>query len=103
MSLGMMVTRLACMAHRLVSSNSDTRYDSLASCSALMAVPWKRLRTSLQTRERQRTADENTAMSQVSRASARDLEADNNHVVCVVAADGACCVQCVVWSLTGRS
>ena len=44
-----MVTRLACMAHRLVSSNSDTRYDSLASCRALMAVPWKRLRTASET------------------------------------------------------
>merc|ERR1711902_220527 len=31
MSLGMMVTRLAWMAHKLVSSNSPTRYASLAS------------------------------------------------------------------------
>ena len=61
MSFGMMVTRLAWMAHRLVSSNSDTRYASAASCSAPMAVDWKRLSTASHTerRHRQRTADEN--------------------------------------------
>ncbi|BAS96270.1 Os06g0159700, partial [Oryza sativa Japonica Group] len=42
MSLGMMVTRLAWMAHRLVSSNSPTRYASAASCSAATAELWKR-------------------------------------------------------------
>lgn len=42
MSFGMMVTRLAWMAHRLVSSNRPTRYASLASCSAPMAALWKR-------------------------------------------------------------
>ena len=42
MSLGMIVTRLAWIAQRLVSSKSETRYDSEASWSARMAVPWKR-------------------------------------------------------------
>ncbi|KAF2925317.1 hypothetical protein DAI22_06g043200 [Oryza sativa Japonica Group] len=42
MSLGMMVTRLAWMAHRLVSSKSPTRYASAASCSAATAELWKR-------------------------------------------------------------
>ena len=42
MSLGMMVTRLAWMAHRLVSSNRPTRYASEASCSASTADDWKR-------------------------------------------------------------
>lgn len=40
--VGMMVTRLAWMAHRLVSSNRPTRYASLASCSAITAELWKR-------------------------------------------------------------
>ena len=42
MSFGMMVTRLAWMAHRLVSSKRPTRYASDASCSARMACDWKR-------------------------------------------------------------
>ncbi|KAJ1452428.1 hypothetical protein M885DRAFT_526985 [Pelagophyceae sp. CCMP2097] len=42
MSLGMMVTRLAWMAHKLVSSKRPTRYASEASCRARMAVDWKR-------------------------------------------------------------
>ena len=42
MSLGMMVTRLAWMAHRLVSSNRPTKYTSLASCSANTAELWNR-------------------------------------------------------------
>ena len=42
MSLGMIVTRLAWMAHKLVSSKSPTRYASAASCSARMACDWKR-------------------------------------------------------------
>merc|ERR1719446_380188 len=37
MSLGMIVTRLAWMAHRLVSSKRPTRYASEASCSATTA------------------------------------------------------------------
>lgn len=37
MSLGMMVTRFAWMAARLVSSNSDTRYASAASCTVVRA------------------------------------------------------------------
>ena len=40
MSLGMMVTRLACMVHRLVSSNSPTKYASAASCRAIIAALW---------------------------------------------------------------
>merc|ERR1712080_328985 len=40
MSLGMMVTRLAWIAHKLVSSNSPTRYASLASWRAPMAADW---------------------------------------------------------------
>merc|ERR1711930_39937 len=42
MSLGMMVTLLAWMAQRLVSSNSPTRQASLASCRAITAELWKR-------------------------------------------------------------
>jgi hypothetical protein len=42
MSLGMMVTRLAWIAQRLVSSNSEVRYASDASCRAMMACDWKR-------------------------------------------------------------
>ncbi|RCV33606.1 hypothetical protein SETIT_7G095400v2 [Setaria italica] len=42
MSLGMMVTRLAWIAQRLVSSNSPTRYASAASCSAATAEDWNR-------------------------------------------------------------
>ena len=41
-TLGMMVTRLAWMAARLVSSNRPTRYASAASCSASTADDWKR-------------------------------------------------------------
>ena len=33
-----MVTCLACMAHKLVSSNNKTRYASAASCSAVIAA-----------------------------------------------------------------
>lgn len=36
------VTRLAWMAHRLVSSKSETRYDSTDSWRAPMADDWKR-------------------------------------------------------------
>ena len=42
MSLGMMVTRLAWMAHKFVSSKSPTRYASEASCRAITAELWKR-------------------------------------------------------------
>ncbi|XBH97546.1 hypothetical protein VPH35_127201 [Triticum aestivum] len=42
MSLGMMVTRLAWMAQRLVSSKRPTRYASAASWSAETAEDWKR-------------------------------------------------------------
>ena len=42
MSLGMMVTRLAWIAHRLVSSKRPTRYASEASCRATTADDWKR-------------------------------------------------------------
>lgn len=42
MSLGMMVTRLAWMAHRFVCSNSPTKYASEASCSAATADDWNR-------------------------------------------------------------
>ena len=41
-SLGIMVTRFAWMAHKLVSSNNPTKYASLASCNAKIAVDWKR-------------------------------------------------------------
>ena len=37
MSLGMIVTRFACMAHKFTSSKSPTRYASAASCRALKA------------------------------------------------------------------
>merc|ERR1719234_4253 len=39
-SLGMMVTLLAWMAQRLVSSNRPTKYASLASCRAITAELW---------------------------------------------------------------
>ena len=42
MSLGMIVTRLAWMAHKLVSSNKPTKYASDASWRARTAEPWKR-------------------------------------------------------------
>uniref|UniRef100_A0A8R7QW43 Secreted protein n=1 Tax=Triticum urartu TaxID=4572 RepID=A0A8R7QW43_TRIUA len=42
MSLGMMVTRLAWMAQRLVSSKRPTRYASAASWSASTAWLWNR-------------------------------------------------------------
>jgi hypothetical protein len=42
MSFVMMVTRLAWMAHKLVSAYSDTKYASAASWRAKIAVPWKR-------------------------------------------------------------
>ena len=40
-SLGIIVTLLACMAQRLVSSMSPTRYASAASCRHKMACPWE--------------------------------------------------------------
>ena len=43
MSLGIIVTLLACMAHRLASSKRDTIYASAASCRHMMALPWKRI------------------------------------------------------------
>ena len=42
MSFGMMVTRLAWMAHRLASSNSQTRYASAASWRHSIAADWNR-------------------------------------------------------------
>ena len=42
MSFGMMVTRLAWMAHRLASSNSLTRYASTASWRHSIATNWNR-------------------------------------------------------------
>ena len=42
MSLGIMVTRLAWIAHRLVSSNNPTMYASQASWMANTACDWKR-------------------------------------------------------------
>jgi hypothetical protein len=42
MSLGMIVTRLAWIAHKLVSSKRPTRYISEASWSAKTSVDWKR-------------------------------------------------------------
>ena len=41
MSLGIMVTLLACMARRLTSSMRPTTYASAASCRYMMALPWK--------------------------------------------------------------
>ena len=41
MSLGIIVTRFACMAQRLASSMRPTKYASAASCRHLMALPWK--------------------------------------------------------------
>ena len=41
-SLGWIVTRLAWMAAKLVSSKSETRYASADSCSAMTADDWKR-------------------------------------------------------------
>ena len=41
MSLGIIVTLLACMAQRLVSSMRPIIYASAASCRHIMALPWK--------------------------------------------------------------
>ena len=41
MSLGIMVTLFACMAQRLASSRSPTKYASAASCRHNMACAWK--------------------------------------------------------------
>ena len=41
-SFDMIVTLFAWIAHRLVSSNSDTKYASAASCKASTAWLWKR-------------------------------------------------------------
>ena len=41
-SFGWIVTRLAWIAARLVSSNNETRYASAASCRAITADDWKR-------------------------------------------------------------
>ena len=40
-SLGIIVTLLACMVHRLASSKRDTKYASAASCRHMMVLPWK--------------------------------------------------------------
>ena len=40
-SLGIIVTLLACMAHKLASSKRDTKNTSAASCRHIMALPWK--------------------------------------------------------------
>ena len=42
MSFGMMVTRLVWMTHRLASSNSLTRYASIASWRHSIAADWNR-------------------------------------------------------------
>ena len=41
MSFGKIVTLLACMVLRLVSSMRPTKYASAASCRHIMALPWK--------------------------------------------------------------
>ena len=41
MSLGIIVTLLACMAQRLASSMGPTIYASAASCRHMIALPWK--------------------------------------------------------------
>ncbi len=41
-SLGIIVTLLAWIAHKLVSSNKETIKASLASCKAMMALLWNR-------------------------------------------------------------
>ena len=41
MSLGIIVTLLVCMVHRLASSKRDTKNASAASCRHMMALPWK--------------------------------------------------------------
>ena len=41
MSLGIIVTLFACMAHRLASSKRDTKNASAASCRHIMVLPWK--------------------------------------------------------------
>ena len=42
-SLGIIVTLLACMVHRLASSKRDTKNASAASCRHIMALPWKHM------------------------------------------------------------
>ena len=41
MSLGIIITLLACMVQRLASSMRPTTYASAASCRHIMALPWK--------------------------------------------------------------
>ena len=43
MSLGIIVTLLACMVQRLVSSMRLTKNASAASCKHIMVLPWKRM------------------------------------------------------------
>ena len=43
MSLGIIVTLLACMAQRLVSSMRLTKNASAASCKHIMALPWRHI------------------------------------------------------------
>jgi hypothetical protein len=43
MSLGIMVTLFACIAHMFVSSNKPTKNASDASCNAKIAVDWNRV------------------------------------------------------------
>ena len=40
-SLGIIVTLLACMVHKLASSKRDTKNASAASCRHIMVLPWK--------------------------------------------------------------
>ena len=42
-SLGIIVTLLVCMVHRLASSKRDTIYASAASCRHMMVLPWKHI------------------------------------------------------------
>ena len=55
-SFGWIVTRFAWMAARFVSSKSDTRYASDASCSAITADDWKRRSVCGATVSKQRAA-----------------------------------------------
>ena len=42
-SLGIIVTLLACMVHRLASSKRDTKNASAVSCRHMMVLPWKHM------------------------------------------------------------
>ena len=58
-SLGIIITLLACMVHKLVSSKRDTKNASAASCRHIMVLPWKHMSVFPTSRAISRTSREN--------------------------------------------